>query len=126
MKKIRGFRLRLVNLFFPALVDVLRRTAEDNINCLYKYKDELELNRSLEKEINKLKRELNALNDRRDERLRTHKSKASMTIEHYKNAIITEQDENMKLKKEIKALNKTIKRLKGGNSNKHKNNEVDN
>lgn len=124
MKKIRGFRLRLVNLFFPALVDVLRRTAETKAYYLLKYRDKIELNRSLEKEINELKwdinkltAELNELKGARDERLRTHKSKASITIEHYKNAIITEQDENMKLKKKIKELHKTIAKLKGGNGN---------
>lgn len=126
MKKIRGFRLRLVNLFFPALVDVLRRTAEDNINCLYKYKDELELNISLRRELNKLQRELNALNDRRDERLRKAKTNHSMVINDYQVALQSEQAKNERLKKEIKALHKTIKRLKGGNSNKPKNNEVDN
>lgn len=124
MKKIRGFRLRLVNLFFPALVDVLRRTAEDNINCLYKYKDELELNRSLEKEINELKRELNALNDRRDERLRKAKTNHSMDINGYQVALQSEQAKNERLKKEIKALDKTITKLRGRNSNKPKNNEL--
>lgn len=125
MKKIRGFRLRLVTFFFPALVDVLKRTEETKDYYLLKYKAEIELNISLMTELNKLKIELNALNNRRDERLRTHKSKASMTIEHYKNAIITEQDENMKLKKKIKELHKTIAKLKGQNSNKPKNNEVE-
>ena len=61
MKKIRGFRLRLVNFFSPALVDVLRRTAETKAYYLLKYKDEIELNRSLEKEINELKWDINKL-----------------------------------------------------------------
>lgn len=102
MKKIRGFRLRLVNLFFPALVDVLRRTAENNINCLYKYKDKLELNISLKREIKELKLDIN----------------------YYQIALLSEQADNERLKKKIKALHKTIKRLKGGNSNKPKNNEL--
>lgn len=131
MKKIRGFRLRLVNLFFPALVDVLRRTAETKAYYLLKYKDEIELNRSLEKEINelkwdinKLKKELNALNDRRDERLRKAETDHSMDIKGYQIALLSEQADNERLKKKIKALHKTIKRLKGGNSNKPKNNEL--
>lgn len=124
MKKIRGFRLRLVNLFFPALVDVLRRTAEDNINCLYKYKDELELNISLRRELNKLQRELNALKGARDERLRKAKTNHSMDINGYQVALQSEQAKNERLKKEIKALNKTIGKLKGGNSNNKP--EVDN
>lgn len=82
MKKIRGFRLRLVKLFFPALIDVLKRTEEDKDYYLLKYKDEIELNISLMIELNKLK------------------------IEH-------------------NALRKTIGKLKGGNSNKPKHNEVE-
>ena len=82
MKKIRGFRLRLVNLFFPALIDVLKRTEEDKDYYLLKYKDEIELNISLMRQLNKLK------------------------IEH-------------------NALRKTIGKLKGGNSNKPKNNELE-
>lgn len=29
MKKIQGFRLRLVNLFFPSLIEVLKETASN-------------------------------------------------------------------------------------------------
>lgn len=29
MKKIRGFRLRLVNFFFPSLIEVLKETASN-------------------------------------------------------------------------------------------------
>lgn len=82
MKKIRGFRLRLVNLFFPALIDVLKRTEEAKDYYLLKYKDEIELNISLMRELYKLK------------------------IEH-------------------NALRKTIGKLKGQNSNKPKNNELE-
>lgn len=132
MKKIRGFRLRLVNLFFPALVDVLRRTAETKAYYLLKYRDEIELNRSLEKEINELKwdinkltAELNELKGARDERLRVARTNHSILINDYQVALRSEQVKNERLKKEIKALNKTISKLKGQNSNKPKNNEVE-
>lgn len=125
MKKIRGFRLRLVNLFFPALVDVLRRTAETKAYYLLKYRDEIELNRSHEKDINKITAELNELKGARDERLRKAKTNHSMDINGYQVALQSEQEKNERLKKEIKALNKTIAKLKGGNGNKPKNNEVE-
>lgn len=112
MKKIRGFRLRLVNLFFPALVDVLRRTAETKAYYLLKYRDEIELNRSHEKDINKLILELNELQGSRDERLRKAKTNHSMDINSYQVALQSEQAKNEQLKKEIKALNKTISKLK--------------
>lgn len=118
MKKIRGFRLRLVTFFFPALVDVLRRTAETKAYYLLKYRDEIELNRSLEKEINELK-------GSRDERLRKAKTNHSMVINDYQVALQSEQGKNERLKKEIKALHKTIAKLKSGNGNKPKNNEVE-
>ena len=118
MKKIRGFRLRLVTFFFPALVDVLRRTAETKAYYLLKYKDEIELNRSLEKELNELK-------GARDERLRKAKTNHSMDINGYQVALQSEQAKNERLKKEIKALNKTIGKLKGRNINKPKHNEVE-
>ena len=125
MKKIRGFRLRLVKLFFPALIDVLKRTEEDKDYYLLKYKAEIELNISLMTELNKLKIELNALNKSRDERLRKAKTNHSIDINGYQVALQSEQEKNERLKKEIKALNKTIAKLKGGNSNKPKNNEVE-
>lgn len=132
MKKIRGFRLRLVNLFFPALVDVLRRTAETKAYYLLKYRDEIELNRSHEKEINELKwdtkrltAELNELKDARDERLRKAKTNHSMDINSYQVALQGEQEKNERLKKEIKALHKTIAKLKGRNINKPKHNDVE-
>ena len=112
MKKIRGFRLRLVNLFFPALVDVLRRTAETKTYYLLKYRDEIELNRSHEKDINKLTAELNELKGTRDERLRKAKTNHSMVINDYQVALQSEQEKNEQLKNEIKALNKTISKLK--------------
>lgn len=131
MKKIRGFRLRLVNLFFPAIVDVLRRTAETKAYYLLKYRDEIELNRSLEKEINELKwdinkltAELNELKVSRDERLRKARTNHSMDINGYQVALRSEQEKNERLKKEIKALRKTIAKLKSGNGNKPKNNEL--
>lgn len=124
MKKIRGFRLRLVNLFFPALVDVLRRTAETKAYYLLKYRDEIELNRSHEKDINKLTAEINELKGSRDERLRKAKANHSMDINGYQVALQSEQAKNERLKKEIKALHKTIGKLKGQNSNKPKNNEL--
>lgn len=112
MKKIRGFRLRLVKLFFPALIDVLKRTEEDKDYYLLKYKAEIELNISLMTELNKLKIELNALNKSRDERLRKAKTNHSMDINGYQVALQSEQEKNERLKKEIKALNKTISKLK--------------
>lgn len=118
MKKIRGFRLRLVTFFFPALVDVLKRTAENNVNYLFKYKDELELNCSLIAELNELK-------GARDERLRKARTTHSMSINDYQVALQSEQEKNERLKKEIKALHKTIGKLKGRNINKPKNNEVE-
>lgn len=131
MKKIRGFRLRLVNLFFPDIVDVLRRTAETKAYYLLKYRDEIELNRSLEKEINELKwdinkltAELNELKVSRDERLRKARANHSMVINDYQVALQSEQEKNERLKKEIKALRKTIAKLKSGNGNKPKNNEL--
>nr|DAX15531.1 MAG TPA: Keratin [Caudoviricetes sp.] len=132
MKKIRGFRLRLVNLFFPALVDVLRRTAETKAYYLLKYRDEIELNRSLEKEINELKwdinkltAELNELKGARDERLRKARANHSMSINDYQVALRSEQEKNERLKKEVKALNKTISKLKEQSDNKSKDNEVE-
>ena len=131
MKKIRGFRLRLVNLFFPAIVDVLRRTAETKAYYLLKYRDEIELNRSLEKEINELKwdinkltAELNELKVSRDERLRKARTNHSILINDYQVALRSEQVKNERLKKEIKAIHKTIAKLKGGNRNN--NPEADN
>lgn len=118
MKKIRGFRLRLVNLFFPALVDVLRRTAETKAYYLLKYKDEIELNCSLVAELNELK-------SSRAERLRKAETNHSMDIKGYQIALLSEQADNERLKKKIKALHKTIGKLKGQNSNKPKNNEVE-
>ena len=112
MKKIRGFRLRLVKLFFPALIDVLKRTEEDKDYYLLKYKAEIELNISLMTELNKLKIELNALNKSRDERLRKAKTNHSMDINAYQVALQSEQEKNEQLKNEIKALNKTISKLK--------------
>lgn len=117
MDKIQDFRLRLVNLFFPALVDVLRRTAETKAYYLLKYRDEIELNHSLEKELNELK-------SARDERLRKAKTNHSIVINGYQVALQSEQEKNERLKKEIKALHKTIGKLKGQNSNKPKNNEL--
>ena len=132
MKKIRGFRLRLVNLFFPALVDVLRRTAETKAYYLLKYRDEIELNRSLEKEINELKwdinkltAELNELKGARDERLRKARANHSMSINDYQVALRSEQEKTERLKKEVKALNKTISKLKEQSDNKSKDNEVE-
>lgn len=113
IKKIRGFRLRLVTFFFPALVDVLKRTAENNVNYLFKYKDELELNCSLIAELNELK-------GARDERLRKARTNHSILINDYQVALRSEQVKNERLKKEIKALHKTIVKLKGQNSNKPK------
>lgn len=117
MDKIRGFRLRLVNLFFPALVDVLRRTAETKAYYLLKYRDEIELNRSHEKDINKLTAELNELKISRDERLRKARTTHSMAINDYQVALQSEQEKNERLKKEIKALNKTISKLKEQSKN---------
>lgn len=75
-------------------------------------------------ECNKLILELNELKVSRDERLRKARTNHSMDIKGYQIALLSEQEKNERLKKEIKALHKTIGKLKGQNSNKPKNNEL--
>ena len=125
MKKIRGLRLRLVNLFFPSLIEVLKETASDKADYLKRWLDKIDHIKGLLNERNKLILELNELKGARDERLRKAKTNHSMDINGYQVALQSEQVKNERLKKEIKALNKTIAKLKGQNSNKPKNNEVE-
>ena len=125
MKKIRGFRLRLVNLFFPSLIEVLKETASDKATYQERWLDKIDHIKGLLNERNKLTAELNELKGARDERLRKAKTYHSMVINDYQVALQSEQDKNERLKKEIKALHKTIGKLKGQNSNKPKNNEVE-
>lgn len=127
MDKIRGFRLRLVNFFFPSLIEVLKKTARNKeFYPIYRRRwlDTLEKVRDLMEDNNKLTAELNELKGARDERLRKAKTNHSMDINGYQVALQSEQDKNERLKKEIKALHKTIGKLKGQNSNKPKNNEL--
>ena len=125
MKKIRGFRLRLVNLFFPALIKVLKETASNKATYQKRWLDETDYTNELKLDVNRLVRELAILQGSRDERLRKAKTNHSMDINGYQVALQSEQGKNERLKKEIKALNKTIAKLKGGNGNKPKNNEVE-
>ena len=126
MKKIRGFRLRLVNLFFPSLIEVLKETASNKATYQKRWLDETDYTNELKAERNKLILEISALEWKRDERLRKAKTNHSMVINDYQVALQSEQEKNERLKKEIKALHKTIAKLKGRNSNKPKNNELDN
>lgn len=112
MKKIRGFRLRLVNLFFPSLIEVLKETASDKATYQERVIKKLDYIGDLKDYINKLTKELNELKVARDERLRKAKTNHSMVINDYQVALQSEQEKNERLKKEIKALNKTISKLK--------------
>lgn len=125
MKKIRGFRLRLVNLFFPSLIEVLKETASNKATYQKRWLDETDYTNELKLDVNRLVRELAILQGSRDERLRKAKTNHSMVINDYQVALQSEQGKNERLKKEIKALHKTIGKLKGQNSNKPKNNEVE-
>ena len=117
MKKIRGFRLRLVNLFFPGLIEVLKETASNKATYQKRWLDETDYSASLKIDVNRLAKELERLQGPRDERLRKAKTNHSMLINDYQVALQSEQAKNERLKKEIKALHKTIGKLKGQNSN---------
>ena len=125
MKKIRGFRLRLVNLFFPSLIEVLKETASNKATYQKRWLEETYYTRELKGDLKMQSQELNELRGARDERLRKAKTNHLMVINGYQVALRSEQAKNERLKKEIKALHKTIARLKGQNSNKPKNNEVE-
>ena len=125
MKKIRGFRLRLVNFFFPELIKVLKETASNKATYRERWLDEIGHKKGLMDELSKLILELNELKVARDERLRKAKTNLSMVINDYQVALQSEQAKNECLKKEIKALHKTIAKLKGRNINKPKHNEVE-
>ena len=124
MDKIRGFRLRLVNFFFPSLIEVLKETASDKVDYKERWLGKIDHIKGLLNERNKLTAELNELKVSRDERLRKARTNHSMLINDYQVALQSEQAKNERLKKEIKALHKTIGKLKGQNSNKPKNNEL--
>lgn len=124
MIKIRGFRLRLVNLFFPILIEVLKETANKKATYKERWLDGMDCRKKLMDECNKLILELNELKVSRDERLRKARTNHSMDIKGYQIALLSEQADNERLKKKIKALHKTIAKLKGQNSNKPKNNEL--
>ena len=124
MIKIQGFRLRLVNFFFPELIKVLKETANDKANYREKWLNGIGRKKGLLDELYKLNLELNELKVARDERLRKAKTNHSILINDYQVALRSEQVKNERLKKEIKALHKTIGKLKGQNSNKPKNNEL--
>ena len=125
MKKIRGFRLRLVNFFFPELIKVLKETANDKENYREKWLNGIGRKKGLRDELNKLILEISALEWKRDERLRKAKTNHSMVINDYQVALRSEQEKNERLKKEVKALNKTISKLKEQSDNKSKDNEVE-
>lgn len=125
IKKIRGFRLRLVNLFFPSLIEVLKETASNKATYQKRWLDETDYTNELKRDVNRLAKELERLQGPRDERLRKAKTNHSMDINSYQVALQGEQEKNERLKKEIKALNKTIAKLKGRNINKPKSNEVE-
>lgn len=125
MKKIRGFRLRLVNFFFPSLIEVLKETASNKATYQKRWLDGIDNKKGLLDELYKLILELNELKVARDERLRYAKTLRSMGLNSYRVALQSEQEKNERLKKEIKALHKTIAKLKGQNSNKPKNNGVE-
>lgn len=125
MKKIQDFRLRLVNLFFPSLIEVLKETASNKASYRKNWLDALDIARNLMVDNCNLTKEINELKITRDERLRKAKTNHSMDINGYQVALQSEQGKNERLKKEIKALYKTIGKLKGQNSNKPKNNEVE-
>ena len=124
MKKIQGFRLRLVTFFFPSLIEVLEETASDKEDYHRRWLSRIDRAQDLNRVINKLTAEINELKGARDERLRKAKTNHSMDINGYQVALQSEQAKNERLKKEIKALHKTIGKLKGGNSNN--NSEADN
>ena len=112
MKKIRGFRLRLVNFFFPSLIEVLKETASNKATYQKRWLDETDYTNELKRDVNRLAKELERLQGPRDERLRKAKTNHSMVINDYQVALQSEQEKNERLKKEIKALNKTISKLK--------------
>lgn len=61
MKKIQGFRLRLVNLFFPSLIEILKETASDKATYQERWLDKIDHIKGLLNERNKLTAELNEL-----------------------------------------------------------------
>lgn len=54
MKKIRGFRLRLVSFLFPALTEVLERVARAKVTALQNYHREISKRKKLELEISRI------------------------------------------------------------------------
>lgn len=117
MKKIRGFRLRLVNFFFPSLIEVLKETASNKADYQKRWLDETDYSASLKIDVNRLAKELERLQGPRDERLRKAKTNHSMLINDYQVDLQSEQAKNERLKKEIKALYKTISKLKEQSKN---------
>ena len=107
MDKIRGFRLRLVNFFFPSLIEVLKETASNKATYQKRWLDETDCTKELRDRLLCMVREYNRIRN------------------DCNSALQSEQAKNERLKKEIKALNKTIAKLKSGNGNKPKNNEVE-
>jgi len=106
IKKIRGFRLRLVNLFFPSLIEVLKETARDKEDYQRKWLNKTDYAKELRDRVLCMAKE--------NDRIRNDCN----------SALQSEQGKNERLKKEIKALHKTIAKLKGRNINKPKNNEL--
>lgn len=54
MKKIRGFRLKLVSFLFPALTEVLERVARAKVTALQNYHREISKRKKLELEISRI------------------------------------------------------------------------
>lgn len=107
MKKIQDFRLRLVNLFFPSLIEVLKKTASDKETYQKKWLNKTDYAKELRDRVLCMAKE--------NDRIRNDCN----------SALQSEQAKNERLKKEIKALHKTIAKLKGRNINKPKSNEVE-
>ena len=99
MKKIRGFRLRLVNLFFPALIKVLKETARDKEDYQRKWLNKTDYAKELRDRVLCMAKEYDRIRN------------------DCNSALQSEQGKNERLKKEIKALNKTISKLKEQSKN---------
>ena len=94
MKKIRGFRLRLVNLFFPSLIEVLKETASNKATYQKRWLDGTDYTKELRERVLCMAKECDRIRN------------------NCNSALQSEQEKNEQLKNEIKALNKTISKLK--------------
>ena len=99
MIKIRGFRLRLVNFFFPELIKVLKETARDKEDYQREWLNKTDYAKELRDRVLCMAKE--------NDRIRNDCN----------SALQSEQAKNERLKKEIKALHKTIGKLKEQSKN---------